>query len=663
MSLLKLSDIHKSYFLGKQESKILNGINLEFNSGEFVSILGESGGGKSTLMNIIGGLDRNFEGTVSLNGELLDHRKEKQLDNYRRGTIGYIYQSYNLITHLTVLENVLVSLEMTELSRAQKIKRAKELLNQVGLEDQVKKHPNQLSGGQKQRVAIARALASDPDIILADEPTGALDSVNTQEVLEILNKIAKDGKLVIAVTHSQAVADHGTRIIRLVDGKVKDDEHLKAPFDTQDNHKRIPSHPLPASSSYVSAFRHLVYNIKQNSLIILGTAIGIFAVLLFSGLGNGINSYISNQINSLVNPKTITVMANPSGKKLNNTQAQREMQQFSQNPTSFFISQSQINKIKKISGASYIQPGYQLGAYALSYSSKNTSSSGIQSYTKSYTSNSLSKGSWPSGNEIVISKNQAITLSGSSKKYDSMIGKSINVTINWLSQNNTPVQIKTSLRVSGISDTSTRVANQITVLSYSKMRSLLLAAGARSEPNFIIVNSKDLNNVDNVANQIRNQKIDSNYAFSVVTVGDILKTVNNYVSLASTVLSAIAGISLIVSALMIIVTMYMSVAERTKEIGILRALGERRKDIRRLFTAESLMIGLFSAFLGLILAWLFSIVLNNFVYDLIKFDIVQINLSNVIFAILISLFISLLAALLPARKASRLNPIDALSAD
>lgn len=125
-----------------------------------------------------------------------------------------------------------------------------------------------------------------------------------------------------------------------------------------------------------------------------------------------------------------------------------------------------------------------------------------------------------------------------------MIGKSINVTINWLSQNNTPVQIKTSLRVSGISDTSTRVANQITVLSYSKMRSLLLAAGARSEPNFIIVNSKDLNNVDNVANQIRNQKIDSNYAFSVVTVGDILKTVNNYVSLASTVLSAIAGISL-----------------------------------------------------------------------------------------------------------------------
>ncbi|AUJ28887.1 MAG: ATP-binding cassette domain-containing protein [Liquorilactobacillus hordei] len=663
MSLLKLSNIHKSYFLGKTESKVLNGINLEFNTGEFVSILGESGGGKSTLMNIIGGLDRNFDGEVALNGEVLDHRKEKQLDNYRRGTIGYIYQSYNLITHLTVLENVLVSLEMTALSHTEKIARAKDLLTQVGLADQTKKHPNQLSGGQKQRVAIARALASDPDIILADEPTGALDSVNTQEVLEILNKIAKDGKLVIAVTHSQAVADHGTRIIRLVDGQVEADEHLKEPYKIENSSKRITSHPLPASASYVSAFRHLIYNIKQNSLIILGTAIGIFAVLLFSGLGNGINTYINDQINSLVNPKTITVMANPSGKKLNNTQAQREMQQFSQNPTNFFISQAKIDAIKKTTGTSYIQPGYQLGTYSLNYNDKNVSSSGIQTYTKSYTSNSLNKGSWPTGKEIVISKNQAITLSGSSKKYRSLIGKNIDVTINWLSNNNSPVQMKTTLTVSGISDSSSGVSSEITVLSYSETRSLLSSAGARTDPNFIIVNSKNIDTVDNVANQIRKQKVNGKYAFSVMTVGDILKTVNNYVSLASTVLSAIAGISLVVSALMIIVTMYMSVAERTKEIGILRALGERRKDIRRLFTAESLLLGLFSAFLGLLLAWLFSILLNNFIYGLIKFNIVQINLANVIFAIVVSLLISLLAALLPARKASKLNPIDALSAD
>lgn len=227
MSYLELKDIHKSYFLGKEEFPVLKGINLKFELGEFVSILGESGGGKSTLMNIIGGLDRKFEGQVLVNDKALDHHKEKEMDEYRRGTIGYIYQSYNLISHLTVLDNVLTSLEMAQLSQAQRVERAKEMLKKVGLEDQIKKHPNQLSGGQKQRVAIARALAADPEIIIADEPTGALDSVNTEEVLEILRNIAAEGKLVIAVTHSQDVADFGTRIVHLEDGKVDYDKQIR----------------------------------------------------------------------------------------------------------------------------------------------------------------------------------------------------------------------------------------------------------------------------------------------------------------------------------------------------------------------------------------------------------------------------------------------------
>ena len=157
MAFLELQNIRKSYFLGKEEFPVLKGIDLDFELGEFVSILGESGGGKSTLMNIIGGLDREFEGQVTIDGQVLDHKKEKQLDAYRRGTIGYIYQAYNLISHLTVLENVLVSLEMTTLSQKEKVARATELLTKVGLQEQIKKHPNQLSGGQKQRVAIARS--------------------------------------------------------------------------------------------------------------------------------------------------------------------------------------------------------------------------------------------------------------------------------------------------------------------------------------------------------------------------------------------------------------------------------------------------------------------------------------------------------------------------
>lgn len=240
MAFLELRNIRKSYFLGKEEFPVLKGINLDFELGEFVSILGESGGGKSTLMNIIGGLDRNFEGSVTIKGQLLDHKKEKMLDAYRRGTIGYIYQAYNLVSHLTVLENVLVALDMTTLNHSERLARANELLDQVGLSDQVKKHPNQLSGGQKQRVAIARALAADPQVIIADEPTGALDSVNTKEVLELLNQIARSGKLVIAVTHSQEVADYGTRIVHLADGQIEGDERIKPAFDQQEQETSIP---------------------------------------------------------------------------------------------------------------------------------------------------------------------------------------------------------------------------------------------------------------------------------------------------------------------------------------------------------------------------------------------------------------------------------------
>ena len=203
MTILELKNIKKSYFLGKEEFPVLKGLNLSFDKGDFISILGESGGGKSTLMNIIGGLDRKYEGEVIVNGTKQADKKEKSMDEYRRDTVGFIFQSFNLVSYLSVLDNVLISLKMTNLSHRAQVKKAEDLLKQVGLLEHKKKNPNQLSGGQKQRVAIARALANDPDIIIADEPTGALDSQNTRDVLEILSDIAKSGKTVIVVTHSQ----------------------------------------------------------------------------------------------------------------------------------------------------------------------------------------------------------------------------------------------------------------------------------------------------------------------------------------------------------------------------------------------------------------------------------------------------------------------------
>jgi len=227
MSLLELKDVRKSFTLNKQEFPVLKGIDLKLDRGEFVSILGESGGGKTTLLNTIGGLDSQFKGDILVDGKSLKKGSDKALDNYRSHTVGFVFQSFHLISHLTILENVMVPLEMSSLNKSQRTDRAKSLLTKVGLAEHLDKHPSQLSGGQKQRVAIARALANDPEIIIADEPTGALDSENTQDVLKILDDIAKEGKLVIAVTHSQIVADYGTRIVHLQDGKIDSDTKLR----------------------------------------------------------------------------------------------------------------------------------------------------------------------------------------------------------------------------------------------------------------------------------------------------------------------------------------------------------------------------------------------------------------------------------------------------
>lgn len=658
MAFLELHDIHKSYYLGSEEFPVLKGISLNFERGEFVSILGESGGGKSTLMNIIGGLDRQFTGSVVINGQKLDHHQETQMDNYRRGTIGYIYQAYNLISHLTVFDNVLIALDMTDLSREQRHQRAKQLLDQVGLADQVNKYPRQLSGGQKQRVAIARALASDPQIIIADEPTGALDSQNTQEVLSLLTKIAQDGKLVIAVTHSQEVANHGTRIVHLADGKIDGDHQLRPSYPLPETHQKIHSRVLPLQASLSNAFKHFKYHKGRNSLIVIGVAIGLFAVLLFSGLGNGINNYIQDQINSLANPRVVSVVHNPSGKVMNSDQLQNSMQNMATNPQASFISESQVNRLRKLKHVSMVEKGYSVPTYKLQYKNKTQSGANMGTWSKTQNKSGIKKGHQPGNNEILLTKRQATQLEG--KHYQRLVNKQVPLTMNWITSSGTPVQIQTRVKVSGIVDGTS--AN--TMMTYQTLRRLFKQNHAATTPVIASVKVDNLSNVDRVAKEINNMK-DSHgkRILGAITVGSILKRVNSYVKLASTVLSAIAAISLVVSALMIIVSMYMSVAERTKEIGILRAIGERKKDIRRLFTSESLFIGLFAAIVATVLAEIVAVILNHYLYSLVKFSIVQITPENILVAFVAALLISILAALLPARRAAKLNPIDALAGE
>ncbi|WP_349533544.1 ABC transporter ATP-binding protein/permease [Leuconostoc citreum] len=660
MAFLELQNIKKSYYLGKQVFPVLNGIDLSFEKGEFVSILGESGGGKSTLMNIIGGLDRNFEGAVLVNGEKLDHTQEKKLDVYRRETIGYIFQSFNLINYQTNLENVETSLNMTDLSASERKKHAVALLTKVGLADHINKYPSQLSGGQKQRVAIARALASDPDIMIADEPTGALDSANTAEVLELLEQIAQEGKLVIVVTHSQAVAEYGTRILHMSDGKIDEEKQLKDKFLATTATERFKSRPLKAASVWDMAFDHLKYKKLQNTLIIIGSAIGVFSVILFLGLGNGIKGYIANQVNDLVNPNYQTVVRNTTtNKQANATERMQEtMQLMATDYKATTMNEATLKRLASVKGVDNVYAGGQFNNAVFTYGNVKSQPVQLKSWTPQYAKKTIKAGHQAGDGEVLIDREFAKKIQSN---YKALIGKDIAFTYIAFDQDNHPIPIATTAKIAGMTDGGQ--SGKMFIQNWDTIQKDLKKNNAVTDANYASVEIRDTKNVKATMKRINQVQTDGMQTFAGVSMNDILGTINTITSLASYVLAAIAGISLLVSAIMIIVTTYMSVSERTREIGVLRALGARAKDIRGLFTNEALLIGMISAVLGIVLAYVAQVVMNQALNGLIHFSIVQVSIGNVIFAVVISLVIALVASFVPSRRAAKLNTIDALASD
>ena len=314
--MLKLTNIVKSYLSGSSKVEALKDVSIEFRKNEFVSILGPSGCGKTTLLNIIGGLDRYDSGDLSVNNRSTKDFDDSDWDSYRNHSIGFVFQSYNLIPHQTVLSNVELALTLSGVSKQERRKRAKEALEKVGLSDQLHKKPNQMSGGQMQRVAIARALVNDPEILLADEPTGALDSETSVQIMEILKEISKE-KLIIMVTHNPEIAEeYSTRIVRLLDGRVTSDSNpyesefiLDAPDKKKKSRKKAEKTSMSFTTALSLSLNNLMTKKARTFMTSFAGSIGIIGIALIMSISNGVNSYINRVQEDTLSSYPITIQA------------------------------------------------------------------------------------------------------------------------------------------------------------------------------------------------------------------------------------------------------------------------------------------------------------------------------------------------------------------
>ena len=652
MGLLELKNINKNYKVNSHQTfQALKDINISFNKGELISIIGESGSGKSTLMNLIGGLDSHFDGQLLFEGKDLRQFSQKELDEYRKNKIGFVFQSCNLISHLSILENVTIALTLSNIKKEERIKKATAALKQVGLEKHINKKPNQLSGGQRQRVAIARALINDPEIILADEPTGALDSATTEQVLNIIKDIASKGKLVIMVTHSEKVASYCSRIVKILDGQIIEDKYNDEIALTSDEEftnveSKNNKHNLSFLSSIKLAANNMKQKLKRNILVSLGVSIGIMSIITMLSLGNGLKSYFSNMIDSFMNPLVVEVSMKQDNLKDDPSSSMNAMMGMKPNFEEENLEElSKIDKVKEVEkGFQYISIG---GINSLTYGENKSDLMGLTSISSVVTNKNVSEGKLPFSKEILVNKSVAKDLG------DDIVGKT--VTLNAVIDNQF---ISSDFVVSGIytagENNSMADTNNSAYVNYEDIEKLLKKENKELKPNLAFLVTEN----ENDASKIKSKITDLGYGGSTQELmGDSMLTMLDVLTIA---LSGIAGISLVVSSIMILIVLYIGVVERTKEIGLLRAIGARSKDIKRIFVSEAFLIGLVSGLMGLLVSFMTSIVVNNISLEMFDMKVMNITPLYAFIGVGISIFVSTIAGLFPANKAAKLDPVDSL---
>jgi putative ABC transport system permease protein len=786
--MLKLKNITKSYITGEFKQIALNNVSLNFRKNEFVAILGPSGSGKTTLLNIIGGLDRYDEGDLIVNGKSTKHFKDSEWDAYRNNSIGFVFQSYNLIPHLNILDNVEMGMTLSGVSSSLRHKKALEVLEQVGLKDHIYKKPNQLSGGQMQRVAIARALANDPDIILADEPTGALDTATSIQIMDLIKEISHN-KLVIMVTHNATLAEkYADRIIRIEDGKIVGDTN---PYEENDEDAFYKL--KKTSMSFFTALKLSGKNILtkkfRTTLTSFASSIGIIGIALILSLSTGFQTKIDefqrdalaefpiiiSQAAAQMDRETMEKMRGEIRKAQKDKENYPDVKKvYLYDPEEFSVvhtnkfTEEYIEHINNISPEICTRIGYlrMIGMnllrrtedktfpvkVATGFSSDSqtaphniTSTSGLGMTTypeniddtrKSYLEENydLLAGEYPSSETdlvLVVDKKNRVNINTlknlgfetenvESIDFDEIIGTELKLIPNDEYYTKTPLgnfiprndydamydsEKAITLKISGIVRLKEDVEidllgngivysdkllqriidmekdseivkaqresdfNVLTMkeLDEEEKKNLLTYLGADSMPYMIFLYPQDFDSkelVKEYLDEYNRGKAEEDtivYTDLASTITEMTSSIMNAITL---VLIAFSAISLVVSLIMIGIITYISVLERTKEIGVLRALGARKKDITRVFNAETFIIGTFSGLLGISIAYLLTFPVNHIIENLTELEnVAQLNPIHAIMLVTISVILTLIGGAIPAKMAAKKDPVVALRSE
>lgn len=759
--MLKLENITKIYE-GKNFKQIaLNDVTLAFRNNEFVSILGPSGSGKTTLLNIIGGLDKYTYGNLIIDGVSTRKYKERDWNNYRSNKVGFIFQSYNLINHQTVLSNVLLSLNIAGKPKKESIKLAKKVLKDVGLENYIKKKPKHLSGGQMQRVAIARALVTNPDIILCDEPTGALDSQTSIQIMELLKKISKE-KLVIMVTHNVTLANkYSDRVIALNDGVITYDT---SPYEVENySLKKIKTKrkTMNKFTSLSLSFNNLLTKKSRTLLTSFAGSIGIIGIALVLSLSKGTQKYINKIEKNTFSKYPISIMENYIDYQ-NMFDKEKESCKngsicFINDLTNNVVNDNKINSMSKFSNI--LKQNYEnINNYTLDINynyninlniyKDNKMIENSSLYFKEFFNNNspllkeytLIYGKLPEKyNEIVIvtDENGKLPLSLMKTLFineDIDLSKTINIsyekiidskfklvseTSYYIYENDTWQYIKNNrdkindildksinLKITGILKLNKdAVISESGFIGYSKK----LINYLNDEVNSSNIKKSILKNKD--INPLTNNLYDENMTYEMlldsISINDknpikidiypkdykskekiegiikkyneensndkvyytdylkvFLNSITSLIKMITYVLTAFIGVSLIVSSIMISIITYISVLERTKEIGILRSLGASKKDIKNIFKAETIIIGTISGFIGVGVTILLNKVIDKVIYNLMGIShITYLPWNYIFYLILISIVLCLISGLVPAKIASKKDPVISLRSE